>query len=70
MAPMRAFSILQKWPKMAKMTSDDLLTLKMVLTQPPINAKQNTFSCLKYIISVELEQKNDLNGNIANYSVV
>ena len=32
MAPMRAFSILQKWPKMAKMTSDALLTLKIVLT--------------------------------------
>ena len=41
MAPMRAFSILQKWPKMAKMTSDDLLTRKMVLTEPPINTKQN-----------------------------
>ena len=34
MAPIRAFSILQKWPKMAKMTSDDFLTPKMVLIEP------------------------------------
>ena len=30
MAPMRTFSVLQKWPKIAKMTPNDLLTLKMV----------------------------------------
>ena len=34
---MRAFLILQTWPKIAKMTSGDLLTLKMVLTEPPRN---------------------------------
>ena len=28
MAPMRAFSVLQKWPKIAKMTPNYLLTLK------------------------------------------
>ena len=37
MAPMRAFSVLQKWPKIAKMTPNDLLTLEMVLTEPSRN---------------------------------
>ena len=41
MAPMRAFSVLQKWPKIAKMTSNDLLTLKMVLTEPLRKTEQN-----------------------------
>ena len=41
-APMRAFSILQKWPKMAKMTLNDILTSKIVLTEPPRNTRQNT----------------------------
>ena len=39
---MRAFSILQKWPKMAKMTLNDILTSKIVLTEPPRNTRQNT----------------------------
>ena len=43
MAPMRAFSILQKWPEMAKMTQDDLLTLKIVLIESPRKNKQNTY---------------------------
>ena len=34
MAPMRAFSVLQKRPKIAKMTPNDLLTLEIVLTEP------------------------------------
>ena len=42
MAPMRAFSILQKWPKIAKMTPDDLLTLIMVSSEPPGKTEQNT----------------------------
>ena len=63
MAPMRAFSILQKWPKM---TSDDLLILEMVFTEPPRNTKQS-FCFLKFIISVELEQKSDCSGNIASH---
>ena len=42
MAPMRAFSVLQKWPKIAKMTPNDLLTLKMVFTDPPRKTEQNT----------------------------
>ena len=37
MAPMCAFSVLQKSPKIAKMTPNDLLTLEMVLTKPPRN---------------------------------
>ena len=32
---MCAFSILQKWPKIAKMTPYDLLTLEMALIEPP-----------------------------------
>ena len=37
MAPMCAFSVLQKRPKIAKMTPNDLLTLEMVLTEPSRN---------------------------------
>ena len=43
---MRAFSILQKWPKMAKMLPDDLLTLKIVLIEPQIKNEQNTLLVL------------------------
>ena len=39
---MRAFSVLQKWPKIAKMTPNDFFTLEIVLTEPPRNTKQNT----------------------------
>ena len=39
---MRAFSVLQKWPKIAKMTPNDLLTLEMVLTEPLRKTEQNT----------------------------
>ena len=42
MVPMRAFSVLKKWPKIAKMTPNDLLTLEMVLTEPSRKTKQNT----------------------------
>ena len=31
---MRAFSVLQKWPKIAKMSPNDLLILKMFFTEP------------------------------------
>ena len=41
-ASMRAFTVLQKLPKIAKMTPNDLLTLKMVSTEPSRNTKQNT----------------------------
>ena len=40
---MRAFSILQEWSKINKLTPNDLLTLEMVLTEPSRNTKQNTF---------------------------
>ena len=43
---MRAFSILQKWPEMAKMTQDDLLTLKMVSIESPSKNEQNTLLVL------------------------
>ena len=46
MAPMRAFSIFQKWPKMAKITPDDLLTMKMVLIEPPRKTEQDTLLVL------------------------
>ena len=42
MAPMRAFSVLQKRPKIAEMTPNDLLALEMVLIEPSRNTKQNT----------------------------
>ena len=54
MAPMRAFLVLQKWPKIAKMTPNDLLTLKMVFTEP-------------LIILFDLERKSEFHGNIATY---
>ena len=42
MAPMCAFSILQKWPKIAKMTPGDFLTLIMVSSEPPGKTEQKT----------------------------
>ena len=62
MATMRAFWILQKWPKIAKMTPNDLLALKIwVLTEPHRNTEP------KFRIFVELERKSDLSGNLASY---
>ena len=69
MAPMRAFSILQKWLEMAKMIPEDLLTLKMVLIEPPRKNEQNTFSFIKFVILGDLERKNEFHGNHANYSL-
>jgi len=43
---MRAFSILQKRPKKAKMTPDDLSVLKMVLIEPARKTEQNTLLVL------------------------
>ena len=40
-APMRAFSVLQKRPKIAKLTPNDLLTPKMVFTEPLRKTEQN-----------------------------
>ena len=42
MAPMHTFSNLQKWPKIAKMNQNDLLTLEMVFTEPLRKTEQNT----------------------------
>ena len=39
---MRAFFILQKWPEIAKMTPDNLLTQKMVLIESQRKNEQNT----------------------------
>ena len=35
MEPRRAFPVLQKWPNIAKMTPNDLLTPEMGFTEPP-----------------------------------
>ena len=68
MAPMRTFSVLQKWPKIAKMTPNDLLTLKM---EPHWTAEENwkkhSFSFLKFVIFGDLERKNEFHGNHATY---
>ena len=37
MAPMRAYSILEKWPKIAQMTPNDLYPLKIVFAEPQRN---------------------------------
>ena len=68
MAQMRAFSILQKWPKIAKMTPDDLLSLTMVSSEPLGNTEQNTLLVfLKFVIFVEIERKNDFDDNHARH---
>ena len=66
MALMCAFSILQKSPKIAKMTPDDLLALKMVSSEPQGNT-EHSFSFLKFVIFVGIERKNDFDGNNAIY---
>ena len=65
MAQMRAFSILQKWPKIAKMTPDDLLSLTMVSSEP----LGNNTSFLKYVIFVEIERKINFDDNHASYII-
>ena len=67
MAPMRAFSILQRLPKITKMTPDDLLSLTMVLSELLGNTEQNTLSFFKFVIFVEIRRKNDFDDNLANY---
>ena len=52
----RAFLILEKWRKMARMTLDGLCTLKMVFTEP------NLFS--------SNSSENDFCGNHANYTLI
>ena len=42
MAPMSAFSVLQKLPKIAKMTPNDFLALEMIFTEPLRRTEQNT----------------------------
>ena len=41
MAPIGAFSVLQKWPKISKMTPNDILTLAMVLTEPLVKTEKH-----------------------------
>ena len=54
---MRAFSVIQKRPKIAK----------MVFTEPLKKTEQNTLSLLKFIIFVDLERINEFHGNITMY---
>ena len=63
------FSNLQKWPKIAKMTRDGLLTLESVSSEPQRKTERNTFSFLKLIIFIEIERKNDFNGNHARLTI-
>ena len=51
---------------MAKMTPDDLLTLKMVIIEPP---RKHSFSFIKFVIFDDLERKNEFHGNHANYNL-
>ena len=53
---------------MAKMTSDDLLNLKMVLIEPP-NTEKHSISFPKFIFFVELERNNNFIGDLATYTV-
>ena len=70
MAQMCAFSILQKCPEIAKMTPNDLLTLKMILTESPRKTEQNTLLVLKKFINFDvLERKNEFHGNHANHKL-
>ena len=67
---MRAFSILQNWPEIAKMTTDDPLTLKMVSIEPPRkNEQKHSFSFIKFVIFGDLERRNEFHGNHASYSL-
>ena len=63
MAPMRAFSVLQKRPKIdLKWPFDPRNGLHRIVKE---NWTKQSFSFLKFIIFVDLERKNEFHGNIA-----
>ena len=49
------------------MTPNDLLTLKMILTESPRKTEQNTLLVLKNLNFDVLERKNEFYGNHATY---
>ena len=68
MSAMSAFSILQKWSKIANMTPDDLLTPTMVSSEPHGKTeKKHCFSFLKFVTHIGKERKTDFDGNNATY---
>ena len=54
--------------KIAKMTPIDLLTLKMVFTEP-LKKTEHSFSFLKFVIFVDLERKNKFHDNHATHVI-
>ena len=59
-----------KWPKIAKTTQDDLLTLELVSFEPLGNTEQNTLLVfLKIHYIYRNRAKNDFDGNHAYYSL-
>ena len=65
---MRAFSILQKWSKVARMTPDDHLTVKMVITEPSKKNK-TLFKLHKIHYFWRLRAKNEFDGNDASFFI-
>ena len=61
MAQMRAYSVLQKWSKIAKMTPNDLLTSKMT--------SKRLFYFPKIHYFILFRAKNEFHDNIANYII-
>ena len=64
---MRAISISQKWPKIAKMTPDDLLSLTMISSEPLGNTEKTFFEFSKFVINVEIERQNDFDDSHGMY---
>ena len=54
---MRAFSILQKWPKIAKMTPNDLLTPTMVSPEPLGKTEQNTLLVFENLLFLAIKSE-------------
>ena len=69
MAPIGAFSILQKWPKIAKMTPDDLLTLIIWTDQEKLNKTLFWFSKNCYFWRFWPKRKNEFHGSHATYKL-
>ena len=68
MAPICAFSVLQKWPKIAKNDHDWPFDPRNGLHwTAEENWTKHSFSFLKFITLVDLERKNEFHGNIATH---
>ena len=66
---MCAFSILQKWPKIAKINPDDLLTLTMVSSESLGKLNQTLFYFSKIHYFRRNRALNDFNGSNATYMI-